>query len=355
MRHFQELGHRVVFLIGDFTAMIGDPVGQEDDAAAAQPRGGARQRRDLRAPGLQHPRPRAHRDRVQQPLARRARRRGHDPPRRPLHAGAHAGARGLPHPLRRAPADQLHELLYPLAQGYDSVALEADVELGGTDQIFNLLVGRDLMKESGLEPQVVLTVPLLVGTRRHREDVEEPRQRDRGRGPAARDLRQDDVDPRRADVGLAPAAHRPDAQAEIAERRAVAASAASSTPRRSSRSWRAGSSPSSTARRRRARRRRSSSAVFAGGGVPDDVPSIEVAARSAARRRCWPPPASRRARREARRLIEQGAVTIDGEKSHRPVRRAARSRRALSAQGGEAAMGAARGRPAAQSRHSPVI
>ena len=57
----------------------------------------------------------------------------------------------------------LHELLYPLAQGYDSVALKADVELGGTDQLFNLLVGRDLMREEGLEPQVVLTLPLLVG------------------------------------------------------------------------------------------------------------------------------------------------------------------------------------------------
>ena len=58
----------------------------------------------------------------------------------------------------------LREFLYPLVQGYDSIALEADVELGGHDQIFNLLVGRDLMKEEGLESQVVLTVPLLVGT-----------------------------------------------------------------------------------------------------------------------------------------------------------------------------------------------
>jgi tyrosyl-tRNA synthetase len=57
----------------------------------------------------------------------------------------------------------LHELLYPLVQGYDSIALEADVELGGHDQIFNLLVARDLMKDEGLEPQVVLTVPLLIG------------------------------------------------------------------------------------------------------------------------------------------------------------------------------------------------
>src|SRR6185436_7740899 len=61
----------------------------------------------------------------------------------------------------------LHELLYPLAQGYDSVALKCDVELGGHDQIFNLLVGRDLMREEKMEPQVVLTVPLLVGTDGH--------------------------------------------------------------------------------------------------------------------------------------------------------------------------------------------
>jgi tyrosyl-tRNA synthetase len=58
----------------------------------------------------------------------------------------------------------VHELLYPLAQGYDSVALKADVEMGGTDQLFNLLVGRDLMREYSLEPQVVITMPLLEGT-----------------------------------------------------------------------------------------------------------------------------------------------------------------------------------------------
>src|SRR5205823_9346351 len=57
----------------------------------------------------------------------------------------------------------IHELLYPLAQGYDSVALKADVEMGGTDQLFNLLVGRDLMREYGQEPQVVITMPLLEG------------------------------------------------------------------------------------------------------------------------------------------------------------------------------------------------
>jgi tyrosyl-tRNA synthetase len=61
----------------------------------------------------------------------------------------------------------MHELLYPLSQGYDSVALKADVELGGTDQRFNLLVGRDLMRQYDLEPQVILTVPILEGTDAH--------------------------------------------------------------------------------------------------------------------------------------------------------------------------------------------
>jgi tyrosyl-tRNA synthetase len=64
----------------------------------------------------------------------------------------------------------VHELLYPLMQGYDSVAMKADVELGGTDQLFNLMVGRQLMKEYGLEPQCVLTMPLLEGTDGHLED-----------------------------------------------------------------------------------------------------------------------------------------------------------------------------------------
>ncbi len=84
-------------------------------------------------------------------------------------------------------AISLHELLYPLVQGKDSVEMAkipgvgCDVELGGHDQIFNLLVGRDLMKEEGQEPQVVLTVPLLVGLDGHRQDVEVAGQRDRGR------------------------------------------------------------------------------------------------------------------------------------------------------------------------------
>ena len=70
----------------------------------------------------------------------------------------------------------IHELLYPLAQGYDSVALKCDVEMGGTDQLFNLLVGRDLMREYGQEPQVVHHHAAARRARRRREDVEVPRQ-----------------------------------------------------------------------------------------------------------------------------------------------------------------------------------
>ena len=75
----------------------------------------------------------------------------------------------------------LHEFLYPLVQGYDSVALEADVEMGGTDQKFNLLVGRHLQETYGQEPQVVITMPLLEGTRRRQQDVEIARQLHRHR------------------------------------------------------------------------------------------------------------------------------------------------------------------------------
>ncbi len=70
----------------------------------------------------------------------------------------------------------LHELLYPLTQGYDSVALHADVELGGTDQLFNNLVGRALQRDYDQEPQVVMTLPLLVGLDGSGEDVQEPGQ-----------------------------------------------------------------------------------------------------------------------------------------------------------------------------------
>src|ERR1039458_6225566 len=117
------------------------PHRQEGHAPAAHEGRGPRERGDVQGAGLQDPRPCKDARGLQLRAALGPRQR-----------------RGRP------PPGEVHELLYPLCQGYDSVALEADVELGGTDQLFNLLVGRDLMRESGQEPQVVITLPLLVGT-----------------------------------------------------------------------------------------------------------------------------------------------------------------------------------------------
>ena len=112
---------------------------------------------------------------------------------------------------KRFAADEpisLLELLYPVLQGYDSVAVEADVELGGTDQTFNLLMGRPLQQAYGQPPQIVLTMPLLTGHRRRAEDVEVARQPHRRHRPARGDVRQDAAHPRRADRAVVLAAAR---------------------------------------------------------------------------------------------------------------------------------------------------
>ncbi len=163
MRHFQDAGHRVVFVIGDFTAMIGDPSGKKSTRPQLS-------REEIEANAKTY---------TQQAFKILDEEKTViDFNNRWLGALGAAGfvrlasritvARILErddfqkrwrarHPIA------LHELLYPLAQGYDSIALEADVELGGTDQLFNLLLGRDLMRAEGLEPQVVMTLPLLMG------------------------------------------------------------------------------------------------------------------------------------------------------------------------------------------------
>ena len=163
MRHFQDAGHRVVFVIGDFTAMIGDPSGKKTTRPQLT-------REEIEANAETY---------TKQAFkildAGKTIIEFND---RWLGALGSAGLVRLASRVtvarilerddfqKRWKAQQpiaLHELLYPLAQGYDSVALEADVELGGTDQLFNLLVGRDLMRAENLEPQVVMTLPLLVG------------------------------------------------------------------------------------------------------------------------------------------------------------------------------------------------
>jgi tyrosyl-tRNA synthetase len=163
MRRFQDFGHEVVFLIGDFTGMIGDPSGK----GATRP---ALSRDEVLANAE------TYKAQVFKVL---------DPERTQVRfnsewldaLGTEGTVRLAAHwPLarmleredfktrfREGKSIAMHELLYPLFQGYDSVALKADVELGSTDQLFNLLVGRTLMREYRLEPQVILTGPILEG------------------------------------------------------------------------------------------------------------------------------------------------------------------------------------------------
>ncbi len=163
LRQFQDLGHQVIFLIGDFTGMIGDPSGKNVTRKPLS-------REDVLANA------RTYEEQVFKVLDRArtevrfnsewfGKMGAADMIRL---AGQHTVARMLERDdfAKRYAAQQsiaIHEFLYPLVQGYDSVALEADVELGGTDQKFNLLMGRGLQEHYGQKPQIVLTMPLLEG------------------------------------------------------------------------------------------------------------------------------------------------------------------------------------------------
>ncbi|MGE6759541.1 tyrosine--tRNA ligase [Corallococcus interemptor] len=163
MRRFQEFGHTVVFLIGDFTALIGDPSGKN----AARP-------------PLTREQVKVNSETYKQQVFKVL-----DPDKTVVKFNSEwldaLGTEGMIRLAARYSVQRMlerddfkkryrentsiaiHEFLYPLLQGYDSVALKADVELGATDQLFNLLVGRQLMKEEGLEPQVIMTGPILEG------------------------------------------------------------------------------------------------------------------------------------------------------------------------------------------------
>jgi tyrosyl-tRNA synthetase len=164
LRQFQQLGHQVIFLIGDFTAMIGDPTGRSET------------RRPLTREEVKR-NAETYTQQVFKIL---------DPARTELRfnsewtdalssadivrlCGQYTVARLLERDdfskrFRDGVPIHVNELLYPLLQGYDSVVLRADIEVGGTDQRFNLLVGRELQRAYGQEPQVILTMPLLEGT-----------------------------------------------------------------------------------------------------------------------------------------------------------------------------------------------
>jgi tyrosyl-tRNA synthetase len=163
LRHFQLLGHDVHFLIGDFTGLIGDPTGKSDTRPALTPEDVKRNAE-------------TYKEQVFKIL---------DPERTKVVFNSTWLAKLTSFEMIRLASEltvarmlerddfkkrfesnrpiSIHEFLYPLIQGYDSVAMKADVELGGTDQLFNLLMGRDLQRSRGQEPQVVLTMPLLEG------------------------------------------------------------------------------------------------------------------------------------------------------------------------------------------------
>lgn len=163
LRQFQDMGHEVLFLIGDFTGMIGDPTGKSATRPALTPEQVQENARSYKEQvfkildiektnvmfNSEWMSKMTSADMIQL-------------------AAKHTVARMLERDdfSKRYKSNQsiaIHEFLYPLVQGYDSVAMKADIELGGTDQKFNLLVGRDLQKQYGQEQQIVLTMPLLEG------------------------------------------------------------------------------------------------------------------------------------------------------------------------------------------------
>jgi tyrosyl-tRNA synthetase len=163
MKHFQDLGHTVIFLIGDMTGMIGDPTG-----------------RNVTRPPMTRDAIERNAETYKQQVFKIL-----DPEKTEIRFNSHwlaplkwedvirltskyTVARILERDdfakrIKEGIAISMHELMYPLAQGYDSVALECDVEMGGTDQKFNLLVGRELQRDYGQQPQIVATVPILEG------------------------------------------------------------------------------------------------------------------------------------------------------------------------------------------------
>ena len=164
LKHFQELGHHVIFLIGDFTGMIGDPTGQSETRSALSKEKVLENAKTYERQIFKILEP------AKTLVEFNSRWMSTMTAEGLIHLSAHYNvARMLERDdfhkrYHEQKAISIHEFMYPLVQGYDSVALKSDIELGGTDQKFNLLVGRDLQRAYGQEPQVVITMPLLEGT-----------------------------------------------------------------------------------------------------------------------------------------------------------------------------------------------
>lgn len=313
MRHFQELGHTVVFLIGDFTGRIGDPSGRSETR-----------------PPLTEEQVMANAETYKKQVFKIL-----DPEKTEVVFNSHwlgqmdatafiklASSYTVARMMERDDFEKrfreqrpisIHEFLYPLCQGYDSVALKADVEMGGTDQKFNLLVGRTLQAHYGQESQCILTMPLLEGTDGVRKmsksygnyiGIDEPAPEIFGKVMgisdslmwryyellSARSL--DDIAALKADVEsgrVHPKAAKEALAHEMVSRyhSQDAADAA----------------------------RQGFNAVFAGGGVPDDAPALTCTSSDDST-----PPAFLEAaglvksRGEAKRLIREGALSLDGKR-----------------------------------------
>jgi tyrosyl-tRNA synthetase len=315
MKQFQDLGHRVVFLIGDFTGMIGDPSGKK----ATRPQLTRAEIEENLATYERQVFNVLDRDKtVIDYNSRWLKTLGSEGMIRL--AGSYTLARMMEREDFRTRFQNnqpisIHELLYPLCQGYDSVALKADVELGGADQLFNLLVGRDLMKGEGLEPQVILTVPLLVGldgvekmskSLGNAVGLEESAREMYGKAMSIpdelmwdwllllTDVPEAEIEERRRQVeadALHPKGVKEELAVNLVTRYHDAEAAAAA--------------------------RREFQEVFSRGGVPEEVAEKELpGGRPLAKALGVLELAA--SNREAMRLIEQGAVSIDGEKVTEP-------------------------------------
>lgn len=312
LRQFQDLGHKAVLIIGDYTAMVGDPSGRNKT------------------------RPTLSKEEVDRHAETYLRQIGRillldDPGRFELRRNSEwlapmsfsevlrlAGRTSVARMLERDDFSlrhregvpiQLHEFLYPLMQGWDSVVVRSDVELGGTDQTFNNLVGRDLQRGEGQEPQVVITTPLLEGTDGSKKmskslgntiGIAEPPEEIYGKAMSipdgltgkymalATDLPEEEI----ARL-LAPGAHPRDAKAALAF--AIA------------RRYHG----EEGARRGAAHFDR----VFRGKEAPEEIPLVRVPAGASTLAKVLVAAGVAGSGREARRLVEQGGVAVDGERA----------------------------------------
>jgi len=163
LKHFQDLGHEVTFLIGDFTGMIGDPTGRSVTRPPLSPEEIMRNAKTYMAQVYKILDSKTTKTRFNSEWFDKLKSADWIRLAAKVTVSQMLEREDFHKRFQDEKPIALHELLYPLAQGYDSVALQADVELGGTDQKFNLLMGRELQRHFGQEPQVVLTMPILEG------------------------------------------------------------------------------------------------------------------------------------------------------------------------------------------------